>query len=510
LTKIIKAVFHNIKYHFNTTLKKLVELSKSCAIDPRREFEEISIEFDEVLNDYDLTTVFDEIVYSAVINEINKINRKNKDVINPERRDAIIWAVSSINKKHKNIINFNYHEAISKACHLVLKESLPRNTTTVNIKNKRNGGNEEYELGQLCDFDDWLWWPAIMAREVAWPSFNCVLLDEVQDFNRCQLIIVQELAKRGAKIIAVGDKNQAIYRFRGADGEIFDKIHRFLQNDTNRSNNNMVIDIKYGLQVNYRCAKNVIDFVNEKTVIKDLIACDTAVEGIAEYKDLNSDKLFEFLKENDDRTAILSRVNHNVSVLLLEFLKRGIPFTSKRDAGKRFEIIQHLQKEARDFCEEHELYFYRISTQDFIREATIILAVLEGSVRNYEFDVDEIREKITSYKFLLELIAVLNINIFFNGTYGLNNLLERLDLYIEEQSKLHNAVIMMTIHASKGSEYDTVVMIDDDSIPLKRLRLEADIIQEENLRYVGYTRAKKKLIVCNQVIAANNYEETQF
>lgn len=110
----------------------------------------------------------------------------------------------------------------------------------------------------------------------------------------------------------------------------------------------------------------------------------------------------------------------------------------------------------------------------------------------------------------MELIAVLNINIFFNGTYGLNNLLERLDLYIEEQSKLHNAVIMMTIHASKGSEYDTVVMIDDDSIPLKRLRLEADIIQEENLRYVGYTRAKKKLIVCNQVIAANNYEETQF
>jgi predicted ribosome quality control (RQC) complex YloA/Tae2 family protein len=69
--KVIKAVFHNIKYHFNTTLKKLVELSKSCAIDPRREFEEISIEFDEVLNDYDLTTVFDEIVYSAVINEIN-------------------------------------------------------------------------------------------------------------------------------------------------------------------------------------------------------------------------------------------------------------------------------------------------------------------------------------------------------------------------------------------------------------------------------------------------------
>ena len=496
--KAIVGIFHNLKYHFKSTLKKLVELSKAYAIDPRREFEAISIEFDDVLHDYDLTTVFDEVVYSAVINEINKINKKYNDVINPERRDAIIEAVVSINKKYKKIINFNYHEAICKACHAVLKESLPRSKKTIRIWNKRNRCHEDYELGQLCDFDDWLWWPAIMAKEVAWPKFNCVLLDEVQDFNRCQLVIIQELAKRGAKIIAVGDKHQAIYRFRGADGEIFDKINRFLQNDTNRVNENTNIDIRYGLQVNYRCSRNVIDFVNERTVTKDLIACDTAIDGFAEYKNLNCEGLFTFLKENNDRAAILSRVNNNIRSLLLEFLKREIPFTSKREGGQKFEIVQDLISEANDFCEENDLEFYRISTQDFIREAGIILGALERSVNNYEFDVDEIREKIKSYKHLLELIAILNANIFFKGTFGLNDLFERLDSYIEEQSKLPNAVIMMTIHASKGSEYDTVVMIDDDSIPLKRLKQEADLIQEENLRYVGYTRAKKNLIVCKQ------------
>lgn len=65
------------------------------------------------------------------------------------------------------------------------------------------------------DFVDQLWLP--VARGLAMPSYDVVVLDEAQDTAPVQVAMLRGCAERGARIIAVGDRRQAIYQFRGAD-----------------------------------------------------------------------------------------------------------------------------------------------------------------------------------------------------------------------------------------------------------------------------------------------------
>jgi DNA helicase-2/ATP-dependent DNA helicase PcrA len=60
---------------------------------------------------------------------------------------------------------------------------------------------------------------------------------------------------------------------------------------------------------------------------------------------------------------------------------------------------------------------------------------------------------------------------------------------------------MMSIHKSKGLEADNVFFIEkfegEKLIPSKYATDEDSKIQEKNLLFVAYTRAKKKLYICN-------------
>ncbi len=72
--------------------------------------------------------------------------------------------------------------------------------------------------------------PAVAARWVA--RFPHVLVDEFQDVNRAQYELVRRLAPppsaghgfAGAEVVAIGDPDQAIYRFRGADPAFFERF----------------------------------------------------------------------------------------------------------------------------------------------------------------------------------------------------------------------------------------------------------------------------------------------
>lgn len=77
------------------------------------------------------------------------------------------------------------------------------------------------ERGQ-ADFDDVLSLGAKVladdgARQLVAGSFDHLMVDEFQDTNRVQVEIVQRLASEGASLFIVGDADQSIYGFRGAD-----------------------------------------------------------------------------------------------------------------------------------------------------------------------------------------------------------------------------------------------------------------------------------------------------
>ena len=133
------------------------------------------------------------------------------------------------------------------------------------------------KYGHIHTFNDWLWFTVVL--KVPLPQIDCVLADEVQDFNACQIDMLSRLAANNTRIIAVGDPYQAIYHFRGADSEAFFKLCDML-NTTKRGAETVL------LPTNYRCSKAVIKYVLENTVVSDIVACEGAPEGLVdEYAD---------------------------------------------------------------------------------------------------------------------------------------------------------------------------------------------------------------------------------
>ncbi|HJW72913.1 MAG TPA: UvrD-helicase domain-containing protein [Geothrix sp.] len=75
---------------------------------------------------------------------------------------------------------------------------------------------------RACDFDDLLLWTERLFRDPGVQlqyseRFKFILVDEYQDTNRAQYLLVQHLARRHHNLCVVGDEDQSIYGWRGAD-----------------------------------------------------------------------------------------------------------------------------------------------------------------------------------------------------------------------------------------------------------------------------------------------------
>lgn len=133
------------------------------------------------------------------------------------------------------------------------------------------------KYGHIHTFNDWLWFTTVL--KVPLPKVDCVLADEVQDFNACQIDVLSRLAEKGTRVIAVGDPYQAVYHFRGADSQAFSKLCNML-NESNRGAQTVL------LPKNYRCSKAVIRYVRENTIVTDIVAHEGAPEGsVDEFAD---------------------------------------------------------------------------------------------------------------------------------------------------------------------------------------------------------------------------------
>ncbi|HEX9011649.1 MAG TPA: UvrD-helicase domain-containing protein [Holophagaceae bacterium] len=119
---------------------------------------------------------------------------------------------------------------------------------------------EAYDLYQkglrshrACDFDDLLLYTERLFRDPVIQAaygdrFKFILVDEYQDTNRAQYLLVQHLARRHHNLCVVGDEDQSIYGWRGADiRNILDFQRDFPE----------AVQIK--LEQNYRSTQRILD-----------------------------------------------------------------------------------------------------------------------------------------------------------------------------------------------------------------------------------------------------------
>ena len=179
-------------------------------------------------------------------------------------------------------------------------------------------------------------------------KFKYVLVDEYQDTNKAQDLLITLLSKVHQNIFVVGDDQQSIYKFRGAD------IQNILNFERNFKNTKVV-----KLEQNYRSTKNILNIANqvikhnEGNVEKNLwTQNDTGSKPVLygaddEYAEANyvasqiaSLRREEFYKYSD--FAILYRTNAQSRAFEDVFMREGLPY--KVVGGQKF----YERKEIKD------------------------------------------------------------------------------------------------------------------------------------------------------------------
>ncbi len=133
-------------------------------------------------------------------------------------------------------------------------------------------------------------------REYYTSKFKYVLVDEYQDTNRSQFTLVTILASKYKNITAVGDNDQGIYSFRGADISIILNFEKDFQGTK---------IIK--LEQNYRCTGNILKAAN--SVIKNN-EVKYKKELWTQNEEGNLPKVYQADNEYDEASYIVEQIEH--------------------------------------------------------------------------------------------------------------------------------------------------------------------------------------------------------
>ena len=275
------------------------------------------------------------------------------------------------------------------------------------------------------------------------------MVDEVQDLSKLQYELIKKLKTTHGRMVAVGDKKQAIYSFQGSNLDT-------LQNIECAPNT-----VSLPLSITYRCSKNVVKEAN-KVFPNEIFAADNAIDGeIIECGNFVNAESGDF---------ILCRNNFPLVQAFLQLIK----------CGKKCSIL------GRDFGDELVSLINNVSG---IYEFEHMLVQLEEKLKERG-----IRKPMNSevYRSLNEKVNILiDLYKYFGDLETVKN--RMYDIFTDES----NGIVLSTIHKSKGLEANNVYFLNKDLIPSKYAETELALYSEKCLKFVGITRSKNKLIYCN-------------
>ena len=421
------------------------------------------------------------------------------------------------------------------------------------------GYEEILKKENALDFDDLLLVAAKLLQKEEIRKFysdkwKYIHIDEYQDTNKVQYQIAEAIARNHQNICAVGDVDQNIYSWRGAN------IRNILNFEKDYKNAKLVV-----LEENYRSTKTILEVANriiEKNKFrkeKVLVTKNAVGERVGVFEALSEnheaqfvvEKVKELLKSgvNLSEIAVLYRANFQSRVLEEEFLAKNIPY---QVLGTRF----FERKEVKDILAFLRFCFNPQSISDLKRiinvpprgiGKTTLLKIVEGQEESLPANM---KIKMANFRELLRKIKNFSLQnppsktiLFIAKETGLSENLEKTDEGIERienikelaalasrydkmqkdnnwedsveklledtalasdqdsDKKEKEGVRLMTVHASKGLEFSYIFItgLEEGLFPHDR-NFDDNISEEEaeeerRLFYVALTRAKKKLFL---------------
>lgn len=426
-----------------------------------------------------------------------------------------------------------------------------------NISNVWKKYEETLLKEKSADFDDLLLKTMLLLKnhpevrtkyQTIWKYIH---IDEYQDTNRVQYEIARMLAEKSRNICVVGDIDQMIYSWRGAD------IQNILNFEKDYPEAKVVV-----LEENYRSTQTILAAANnviKKNVMrreKNLFTKNSEGEKIElfisytekEEARIIADTARELIRKgvNAREICVLYRANFQSRVLEEAFINKNVPY---QVLGVRF----FERKEIKDTLSFLRGSLNRESAGDMARiinvpprgigKATIIKVLagqqetlgpsLKIKVQQFLNLLDRIKtvamrdkpsdtikyilresgmenayrqggpEELEKLENLRELATVATQYDELPPEEGVEALLSNAALATDQDSleKDHDAVKLMTVHASKGLEFDYVFIagLEQDLFPHQRIGKDqlsdGEAEEERRLFYVAITRARKKVFI---------------
>jgi len=419
------------------------------------------------------------------------INEKN---IAPENCLAITFTRRASQEMRERLIkligekaNYINIHTFHSLCYSVLKTHYTKDFTVMSEQEKSLCKDEDL-LKNAISFDDLIILtlnlfeenPAILQeyRE----TFKYVSVDEYQDIDENQYKLIRLLVPQKGNIFVIGDPNQAIYGFRGGDAKFFTNFKEDYPNT-------QIITLKN----NYRSTNSIVDASNQMINCFNIhsvfnnpherITIHTAPTDKAEAEFIVSsiENLIgghSFYSIDTSRSdgqdseysfsdfAILYRTSSQLPPIIEALNRSGMPYV------KLSNDLLCEQKPIRELLNRLQLQ-------------TPVSAQVNELCMEYK---DQINDYILNY--------LINLAQTHNDT---NEFIHEVSLLTEADTldKRADRITLMTLHSSKGLEFNCVFIagLEDEILPLYRAEKPSEIEEERRLLYVGMTRAKERLFL---------------
>jgi DNA helicase-2/ATP-dependent DNA helicase PcrA len=301
----------------------------------------------------------------------------------------------------------------------------------------------------IMDFVDMLWIPVHFDLELK--RYPKVFIDECQDFSS----LMQKFAAKlvGKKAMTVGDRNQSIYGFAGADTQAVDRLVKLFGSR------------ELPLSVCYRCHEDAI--TEAKRIVPHIEARPGAPKG--ELRVYSDEFDWSLLPKVD--TMVLCRRNAPLVRPVFKLLKEGTKATIKgRDVGKG------LIKTLGSFKCDDKPMTDAFRALDKYREDKVA-AIMARKTPNLSA-IDAVHDNCDA------------IEAFMEGCTSVPEVYFKIKQVFEQEG----GVVFSTIHRSKGLEEENVYILDRTNVRMRRDNMTPEQSkQEANLEYVAITRPKQVL-----------------
>lgn len=291
----------------------------------------------------------------------------------------------------------------------------------------------------IIDFVDQIYMP--VCWRCAFDRYPVVIVDEAQDLDPLQRDMLHRSLKRNGRIIAAGDRHQAIYAFRGADYTSMDQLKSLFDM------------VELPLSVSYRCPQRVVEEVQH--LVPQIQAREGAPLGTVENIAFDPTEI-------PADAAIICRNAAPLMSAAWQLIAEGVPCVFLgRELGARLIKIAEKNKAATINLFEANIKKWReVQTAKFPRR--------EGTYED-------------------QAVAILTI------AKGCKNSKEVVDRLRQLFGRKVAKVTLCTGHKAKGLEFSVAYFLNEHLIPSKYATTPGQLQQEDNLRYVIATRSLDKL-----------------